>query len=114
MQRPDLNALVAFDAPTIVKDGSGGTVNGWSSPGVAVMAWAGIKYLRGGETVIAARLSGRQPAVVKIYATPETSQITPAWRMRDTDRDVVYNIRTIIPSDDPLYLELTVESGVPV
>lgn len=113
VKRPHLDTLVAFDAPIEIPDGSGGSDADWTSDGSAVRAWAGIRYLRGGETVQAARLGGRQPAVVTIYATPDSAGITSAWRMRDTNTGVIYNIRTIIPADDPLYLELTVESGVP-
>lgn len=113
MHRPSLDTMVAFDAPVQVPDGSGGTDATWTGENAAVKAWAGIQYLRGGETIQAARLAGRQPAVVRIYATLQTIAITPAWRMRDLHRNVIYNIRTIIPADDPVYLELTVESGGP-
>lgn len=100
---------VAFDAPTVGSNGYGGTVQGWTE---RLSCWAGIQYLRGGETVQAARLAGRQPAVVRIRASALAAQITPEWRMRDLRRDVTYNIRAVVPTDDRAFYELTVESGV--
>jgi SPP1 family predicted phage head-tail adaptor len=109
MAAGEFNYRVAFDAPVTLPDGSGGTENGWSE---AFQAYAAFMFLRGGETVQAARLTGRQPVVVTIYNTAEARQVTTDWRMRDTRAGTVYNVRTVIPSDDRAHLELTCESGV--
>lgn len=100
---------VAFDAPVEVPNGGGGVQTGWREE---MQAFARIRYLRGGETVIAARLASRQPVVVTIRASQAALMIRPTWRMRDARAGTVYNIRTIVPSDDRQYLELTAESGV--
>lgn len=106
---------VAFDAPTQTPDGSGGTDAGWTAVGTGSYACAAhFRYLRGGETVQAARLVGRQPVVVAIWNCAEGLAITPAWRMRDLRTGVVYNVRSIVPSDDRAMLELLCESGVAV
>lgn len=102
---------VAFDAPTPQADGQGGREDGWTQ-GHACRAQ--FLYLRGGETVQAARLAGRQPVVVTIRQCDAARLITPEWRMRDTRRSDVYNIRSIVPTDDRMYLELTCEKGVAV
>jgi len=102
----ELSRRVVFDSPSTDEEG---VVDGWT-PAV-LHAWARFRYLRGGETVQAARLDGRQPVVVTIRATETARTITSDWRMRDED-DMVYNVRTAIPSDDRAWVELTVESGV--
>lgn len=102
---------VAFDIPTPQSDGQGGMEEGWTQ-GHACRA--NFLYLRGGETVQAARLEGRQPVVVTIRSCEAARQITPEWRMRDMRRHDVYNIRSIVPSDDRMYFELTCEKGVAV
>lgn len=106
---------VAFDAPTQTQDGSGGTEAGWTAVGTgSFLCWADFRYLRGGETVQAARLSGRQPAVVTIRRNSVSAAVTPAWRMRDLRSGVIYNVRSIVPTDDRARLELLCESGVAV
>lgn len=109
-----LNRRVAFDAPKNVKDGHGGIKNGFADDADATKVWANFRYLRGGETVQAARLAGRQPIVVTVRSSSQNKVIDTSWRMRDSDGSI-YNIRSgPVPSDDRLYLEFTVEGGVAV
>lgn len=105
----DMTFLMTFDKPTSAADGLGGTESGWAEQ---FTAWAEVRFLRGGETVQAARLTGRQPAVVTIRDSAAAREITADWRMRDARAGTVYNVRTIVPSDDRATLELTCESGV--
>ena len=105
----DMFSAVAFDRPTAAADGSGGTEIGWTEMHACRAAFL---WLRGGETVQAARLTGRQPVVVTIWNCAAAREITPDWRMRDARSGTVYNVRTIVPSDDRATLELTCESGV--
>lgn len=107
MTAGDLNYLASFDAPVTGSNGQGGTITGWAEQ---CTVWAGIQFLRGGETVQAARLAGRQPVVVRVRAYSVTAQIKPSWRMRVGG--VPYNIRAIIPTDDRAFYEITAESGV--
>lgn len=44
---------------------------------------AGMRPRTGGEEVTAARLGGRQPYIVTVRNTPQTRQITTAWRLVD-------------------------------
>jgi len=109
-----LDQRVAFDPPVSAPDGHGGTEVGWDESR-RVEASANFKYLRGGETVQAARLQGRQPIVVTIYSSSASRAISPAWRMRNLRDDTIYNIRSgPVPSDDRRVLEFTVEAGVAV
>jgi SPP1 family predicted phage head-tail adaptor len=110
----DLRDRVAFDAPVEFKDEYGGVSQGFTAPEIALHCWAHFLYLKGGETVQASRLQGRQPVVVTIRATSRTQTITPDWRMRDLLRGGTYNIRAIVPTQDRAFLELTCETGVAV
>jgi head-tail adaptor len=102
---------VAFDAPLATPNGQGGTYAGWAE---RLQAFAQFTYLRGGEVVLAARLAGRQPVVVKIRASAAAAAIATDWRMRDLRSGEAYNIRSIVPSDDRQFYHLTCESGVAV
>lgn len=117
-----LRERVAFDAPHDEPDGSGGIETGWRE-GISNAA-AHFRYLRGGETVQAARLEGRQPVVVTVWANIWTRKITPDWRMRDLRREEFdedgalmrgeYNIRSVVETEDRKWIEITAETGVAV
>ncbi len=107
----NLQEAVSFDEPTPSSDGQGGSEEGWTP---SHTCRANFLYLRGGEIVLQGRLAGRQPVVVTIRNCSAARLIEPDWRMRDTRRDLVYNVRSIVPSTDRLYLELTCERGVSV
>ena len=102
---------VAFDAPVSAPDGYGGTETQWQEQFTDRVHF---RYLRGGETVQAARLEGKQPVVVTIRAHSKSLAVTSDYRMRDLRRGTAYNIRTVIPSEDRRYIEITAESGVAV
>jgi head-tail adaptor len=106
-----LDKRVAFESPIKVSDGYGGTENGWV-PQFTVSA--DYIRLRGGETVLASRLSGTQPTVIKVRASSSTRLVTTDWRARDARSGEVFNIRSIIESDDRAYLDIAAESGVAV
>ncbi|WP_444881520.1 head-tail adaptor protein [Haematobacter genomosp. 1] len=107
----DRNFRVAFDEPVATPNGQGGQLMGWTE---RLQAYAAIRWLRGSETVIAARLAGRQPAVVTIPASAIARLITTEWRMRDIRSGDEFNIRSMVESDDRADIELTVEKGVAV
>jgi head-tail adaptor len=99
-----------FQGPVETLNGYGGVIQGWSDP---VSVRASIQYLRGGETVQAARLQGRQPAVLRVRNSQTLRLVDPSWRVTNSRTGVVYNIRSVVRSDDRRWLEFTVESGVP-
>lgn len=112
----DLIERVAFDAPVKAPDGKGGEETSWAAASVATSARAHFRYLRGGESVQAARLKGSQPVVVTVRSTSATRLVTSDWRMRDVGRsDRIGNVRSgPAVSDDRQFLEFTVEFGVAV
>lgn len=73
---------------------------------------AGFVYLRGTETVIAARLEGRQPIVVRVRKDSQTATIATDWRMRDTRSSVEYAVKSIAETPDRKWLDVIVEAGV--
>lgn len=109
MNSGKLFEAVAFDSPTLSADAYGGTENGWAEE---FTTRANFKYLRGGETVMSARLQGKQPVVVTIRAHEKAQLVDPSYRMRDTRRGHEYNIRSVVPSDDRAFIEITAERGV--
>jgi head-tail adaptor len=111
MQAGDLDRRVGFDAPTSASDGYGATVEGWTETHVC---WAHFRYLRGGETVVAARLAGRQVVVATVRMCAAVREITTGYRMRDVRDGTRFNVRSVVPSDDLAWLEVTAESGVTI
>lgn len=73
---------------------------------------AGLVYLRGTETVIAARIEGRQPIVVRVRKDSLTATIATDWRMRDTRSSVEYAIKSIAETPDRKWIDVVVEAGV--
>lgn len=89
----------------------GNTVSVWQDQGEV---WAGITYLRGGEAVMAGRLSGRQPAVVRLRASALSRSVAPDWRVMHGT--VAYAVRSVNPDPDGdrAWVDLLVEGGVAV
>jgi len=97
--------LVAFLQSDEIADGFGGVEHQYSEQFRRECA---MMYLRGGETVQAARLDGRQPAVVTVPIDSDTELVTPTrWRLRDIRTGKEFNIQAIVPTDDMQDLELT-------
>ena len=100
---------VAWDRRDVADDGYGNEVADWAEQ---FQTRAGFTFLRGSEAVIAARLEGRQPVIVRVRVSSQTRQITTDWRMRDARTGEVYAVRSIIETDDRAYRDITVERGV--
>jgi head-tail adaptor len=100
---------VAFDALNAVDDGYGNRQQEFVEQ---FQTRAGFIWLRGGESVQAARLEGQQPLIVRVRVYEDTNRITPDWRMRDLRTGDVYAIRGISRSLDRGYLDVLVQSGV--
>lgn len=56
-----------------------------------------VTYLRGGEAVIAGRLDGRNTVVVR-FRRKAVPEITTAWRLKDSDSNEVFDIKSIAPN----------------
>lgn len=102
--------LVAFEKRAVVDDGYGN-----ESAGDFVEEFrqrAAFVFLRGSETVMAARLDSRQPAILRTRNSAQAGLVTTDWRVRDVRKGTVFNIRTITNDNSREMLELLVESGV--
>jgi SPP1 family predicted phage head-tail adaptor len=100
---------VAFDSIAAGTDDYGNPSKDWQEQFEVA---AQIRYLRGGETVVAQRLQGAQPAVVTIRDCFDARAITPGWRARDVRRGTVFNVRAATPTDDRMFIDLLCEAGV--
>lgn len=76
--------------------------------------WAEIMPLRGGETVMAARLTGTQPVIIRVRRDAETRQIEAHWRAVDERTDEVYALKSppTDMEDSRAYLTIVAEAGV--
>lgn len=112
---------VAFDERQLASDGYGNVDGDFAQ---VFSCRAGFTYLRGSEAVIASRLEGRQPVVVRVRASPETREVAPEWRMRDLENGEwadsgetvwtgpIYAVRSVAETPDRMWLDIMVESGV--
>ena len=97
-----------FERRSNEQDGFGNYIGEWVP---AFTRWCSVNALRGGESVIASRLQGRQPVIVTVRNDPDTDTIEP--EMRATIDGRTYNIREMPRlTEDRLYLEFLAESGV--
>jgi head-tail adaptor len=111
----DLRYRVTFAERDSVEDEYGNVTTGWID---RFTVSANIIAKLGGEAVDAARLAGRQPVVIRVRKSPDTSLITTDWKATD-QAGHEYNIRAAI---DPLigdsqhgfWIEMIAETGVAV
>ena len=92
-------------------DGAGNTVSDWV---LQFSQQGNRKWLRGGESVMAARLESRQPVILTVRASTQARAVNNDWRVVDRD-GTIYNVReNPKESDDRGFLEFLAESGVAV
>jgi SPP1 family predicted phage head-tail adaptor len=90
-------------------DGYGNTVSGWVEQ---FQDAAKYTHLRGGETVIAARLENRHPQVIRVRAHTKTRGVTADWRIKDVRSGVEYAIRDVTQTVDNKWIDFLCERGV--
>ncbi|MDK1489374.1 head-tail adaptor protein [Sinorhizobium sp. 7-81] len=105
-----MQSIFRFDNRSEVEDGFGNTVGNWIE---VFRGAAEVTYLRGSETVMAARLTGKQPAILKIRSSEKSRSLTTDYRAVDARSGTEFAIRAVTPTSDRLYLEILVESGAP-
>lgn len=109
MNAGPLKQRVTFQKQGTMSDGAGGTTTAFVDQ---FTVWAGYTHLRGGETVLAARLQGQHSQVIRVYRSRRTRLITTDWRVKDARTGVVLNIRDITPTDDGAFFDMLCQSGV--
>jgi SPP1 family predicted phage head-tail adaptor len=107
----DLRERVSFQRRTTADDGFGNTVTGdW---GDLWCCAARIMPLRGGENIVARRLSGVQPVAITVRVAAALCDLTTDDRIVDARKGTIYNIRSIANFDEHRqYLEILAEAGV--
>lgn len=111
----DLRSKVRLEKRGIVDDGFGNPVAGdWEAQ---FTRSAYIGPLKGGESVIAARLEGRQPAVIVLRYSALTRTITNEWRaveIRQDGTEVIYAIADARDMENRRrHITLLCEAGIP-
>lgn len=110
MNAGDLTFSIALDAPTETPNGQGGILQGWAQRYTCA---AHVRFLRGSEAVISARLAGRQPVVITVRNCAAARACAVDWRIRDMRSGTVYNVKAApVPSQNRAWLEILAESGV--
>lgn len=105
----DLNRRFAFDKRGAAGDGHGGTSTAFVEQFVVS---AQVTAMRGGESVMQARLAGQHVQVVRVRSSSSTRLVTPTWRARDARSGAIFNIRDVTPSEDRAWIDFLCESGV--
>lgn len=103
----DLTKRAAFQRPMKSRDADGNPITSYPT---VFEAWVNLKPLRGGESVMAARMQSRAPAIVTFRSSSQTREVTSEWR-------VVISGRIYAAKEDPretqdrAYLEMLIEGG---
>jgi SPP1 family predicted phage head-tail adaptor len=112
----ELRQRVLFARPNIIEDAYGNVSTGWEE---MFTVSANITPRLGGETVEAARLTGRQPVVIRVRQSDHTRQIRTDWRATNTHNGVAYNIRTAVDphegnTEHGKWIDMLAEAGVAI
>lgn len=106
-----LNHRVAFERKGEQSDGAGGTTTDFTEQFTCA---ANIIHQRGGEAVMAGRLAGRSTVIMSVRQSSAHKLVDSDWRARDVRSGVIYNIRSITPSANRMWVDYLCESGVAV
>ena len=76
--------------------------------------WGNIVFMRGGEAVMSARLTARQPAILTLRNSSQARGIKPSDRVKNARTGEIFNIREKPreSKENRGFLEVLVESGV--
>lgn len=107
----ELSARFTIQRFVDVDDGAGNVTGDWLD---MFTIWAAIRFSRGGEGVLAARLTARQPAILTVRNSSQSRGILPSDRAVDARTAEIFNIREKprMSRDNRGFLEMLVEAGV--
>lgn len=88
----------------------GNTVAEWADEGTVAAEYI---HLRGGEAVMAGRLQGRHPQIVRVRASALTRQVETHWRVTDARTGTHFNVRDVAPDPGRAWIDWLVETGSP-
>jgi SPP1 family predicted phage head-tail adaptor len=116
MVATEFRSCVTFARRIDTTDEFGGTGGEWQDQFTVA---ANIRPRLGGETVEAARLTGRKPFVIRVRQSPATRQIDTDWRATNVHTGMIYNVRaTADPHEGDSrhgqFVDMLAEAGVAV
>ena len=111
MRAGELDEQITIQRYVGVDDGAGNVVGSWVDQ---FTISAKIEFMRGSETVIAARLSARQPAIMTIRTSDQARTIRTSDRAKNARTSEVFNIREKPrrARNQSGHLQMLVEAGV--
>ena len=86
----------------------GNVVAEWADEGTVAAEYI---HLRGGEAVLAGRLQGKHPQIVRVRASSLTRQVSTDWRVTDARTGTVFNVKDVTHTPDRAWVEWLCESG---
>lgn len=105
-----LDHRMQFSRRVEQQDGYGNMIADWQPE---FEAWCDITFLKGSETVLASRLEGRSPVIIKLRSSTDSQRVTHEWRAKHLNTGVVYEIKEMPrPTEDRAYLEMMATNGV--
>lgn len=105
MKAGQLTKRATLLEPIEAVDADGQLVQSWAERGTVC---CNVRWLRGGESVMQARLASKSPAIVTVRASALTRRITSDWRVRIDGREFEAK-EDPRESDDRAFLEMLVE-----
>jgi SPP1 family predicted phage head-tail adaptor len=107
----ELRERLEFQHRGSADDSYGNVVTGqWTSMHTCA---ARVMPLRGGENILARRLSGVQPVIITVRECASLKGLTTDDRAVDTRNGTIYNIRSVANVDEHgQYLDILAEAGV--
>lgn len=110
MTAGSLRHRLRFEAREIASDDYGNEQTAFAERFVRP---AEIMPLKGGERVLAARLEGVQPVIIRVRKDSDTSTIQPEWRAVDERSGTVYALHSVADMEQrSAYLDIMAETGV--
>jgi hypothetical protein len=99
-----------FESREPVDDGYGNMISGpWTE---RFVQQAETIFLKGDEQVMASRLEGRQPVMLRLRINKATRSVHTDWRAHDKRRDIYFAIRALAVTPGRDFIEITAEAGV--
>lgn len=91
--------------PIEAVDADGQVIQSWRDRGAV---WCNVRWLRGGESVMQARLASKSPAIVTVRASALTRRVTSEWKLRIDGREFEAK-EDPRETDDRAFFEVLVE-----
>lgn len=98
-----MRAKVRFERLQGGRDAAGAPIQTWVA---LTTVSARVRYMRGGESVIAQRITGIQPVVVTVRGSAATRQIKLEDRGLDERTGKVLHIESLAPDETGAFIEI--------